>query len=85
MKIDVILSENLFRRFTLFDILQRRKMWRSPVIFASILSGCAIICFIMHHVDGAVLLGSVLLAVGLGMPAVYFSTFFTSLYKEISL
>ena len=83
MKIDVILSEALFRRFTMFDILKRRKMWRSPVTFASILGGCACICFIMHHVDGAVLLGSVLLAVGLGMPAVYFSTFFSSLRKEI--
>lgn len=83
MKIDVILSESLFRRFTLFDILKRRKMWRSPVIFASILGGCACVCFIMHHIDGAVLLGSVLLAVGLGMPAVYFSTFFSSLRKEI--
>lgn len=83
MKIDVILSETLFRRFTMFDILKRRKMWRSPVTFASILGGCACICYIMHHVDGAILLGSVLLAVGLGMPAVYFSTFFSSLSKEI--
>ena len=83
MKIDVILSESLFRRFTMFDILKRRKMWRSPVIFASILSSCACVCFIMHHIDGAVLLGSVLLLVGLGMPCVYFSTFFASLNKEI--
>ena len=83
MKIDVILSEALFRHFTMFDILKRRKMWRSPVIFASILSGCACVCYIMHHVDGAVMLGTVLLAVGLGMPAVYFSTFFSSLHKEI--
>ncbi len=83
MKIDVVLSEALFRRFTMFDILKRRKMWRSPVIFASILGGCACVCFIMHHVDGAILLGSVLLAVGLGMPCVYFCTFFSSLNKEI--
>jgi len=83
MKIDVMLTEALFRRFTMFDLLKRRKMWRSPVTFASILGGCACVCFIMHHVDGAILLGSVLLAVGLGMPAVYFSTFFFSLRKEI--
>jgi len=83
MKIDVILSETLFRRFTMFDILKRRKMWRSPVIFASILSSCACVCYIMHHVDGAILLGSVLLLVGLGMPCVYFCTFFSSLSKEI--
>ena len=83
MKVDVILSESLFRRFTMFDILKRRKMWRSPVTFASILGGCACVCFIMNHVDGAIMLGSVLLLVGLGMPAVYFATFFSSLRKEI--
>lgn len=83
MKIEVMLTDALFRRFTLFDILKRRKMWRSPVIFASILGSCAIICFIMHHVEGAVMLGSVLLLVGLGMPLVYFATFFSSLRKEV--
>jgi len=83
MKIDVMLTAALFRRFTMFDILRRRKMWRSPVIFASILGGCACVCFVMHHVDGAILLGSVLLIVGLGMPTVYFTTFFSSLRKEI--
>lgn len=83
MKIEVILTEELFRRFTMFDILKRRKMWRSPTIFASILSVCAVICFLMHHVDGAVFLGCTLLIVGLGMPLVYFLTFFSSLKKQI--
>ena len=83
MKIDVMLTEALFRRFTMFDILKRRKMWRSPVTFASILGGCACVCFIMHHVDGAILLGSVLLLVGLGMPFIYFATFFHSLHQEM--
>ena len=58
-------------------------MWRSPVIFASILGSCACVCYIMHHVEGAVMLGTVLLSVGLGMPLVYFLTFFSSLKKEI--
>ena len=57
-------------------------MWRSPAIFAGILGGCACVCYIMHHVDGAVMLGTVLLTVGLGMPLVYFLTFFSSLKKE---
>lgn len=83
MRIEAYLDEKLFRRFTMFDILKRRKYWRSPVTFASILSVCAIICFIMNHVDGAVLLGSVLLVVGLGMPLVYFTTFFFSLREEV--
>lgn len=83
MKIEVILTEEIFRRFTLFDILKRRRMWRSPATFATILSACAIICFIMHHVDGAVFLGCTLLFVGLGMPLVYFVNFFLSLRKQV--
>ena len=67
MTIEVNLTAELFRRFTLFDTFTRRKMWRSPVIFASILTVCGCICFFMRHVDGAVLLGCVLLFVGLGV------------------
>lgn len=83
MTIDVKLTAEEFKRFSLFDTFRRRKMWRSPVTFASILSFCALICYLMHHVDGAVMLGSVLLLVGLGMPITYFVAFFTSLNKQV--
>lgn len=83
MTIEVQMTEAVFRRFTMFNILKLRKMWRSPAIFAGILGGCACVCFLMHHVDGAVMLGCVLLLVGLGMPLVYFATFFSSLKKEV--
>lgn len=85
MTIEVVLTEAIFRRFTMFDILGRRKMWRPSAIFASILSVSAIICFAMNHVQGANLLGTVLLVVGLGVPAVYFTTFFSSLKQQILL
>ena len=75
----------MFRDFTVFDILKRRKQWKSPVIFSSILTVSALICFLMHETDGAVLLGTVLLTVALGMPAVYFITFFSSLKKQVKL
>ncbi|MFA6841248.1 MAG: YcxB family protein [Sphaerochaetaceae bacterium] len=81
MTIQTYLDERTFRRFTMFDILKRKRYWKSPALFASILGACAIISFIMHRVDGAILLGIVLLVVGLGMPLVYFSTFFRSLKK----
>ena len=81
MIVQTYLDEKTFRRFTVFDILSRRRYWKSPVIFATILSVCAIVCFLMHRVDGAILLGFVLLAVGLGMPVVYFITFFSSLKR----
>lgn len=83
MKIDVILTAEIFRRFSTFDTLRRRQAWKSPAIFASILSACAIICYIMHQVDGAVLLGTVLLVVGLGMPFVYFLSFYLSVGDQI--
>lgn len=83
MKIEVILTAEIFRRFTLYDTLNRRQAWKSPVIFASILSVCAVICYIMHHIDGAILLGTVLLVVGLGMPGAYFLSFFLSISDQI--
>jgi len=83
MTIAVRLSESHFRHFIIFNILKRLKLYKSPVIFASILTFSAIICFVMHSVEGAVLLGSVLLVVGLGVPVVYFTTFFTSLKKQV--
>lgn len=83
MKIEVLLTGEVFRRFTLFDIFRRRKMWRAPAIWAAILCSCAIICFIMNHVRGAVLLGGVLMCVGLGLPLSYFASFSASIKSQI--
>ena len=83
METKVVLDSRTFREFTIFDMLARRKAWKSPVTFASIMTISAIVCFIMHKTDGAVLLGSILLMIGLGMPIVYFSTFFLNLKEEI--
>ncbi len=83
MKVEVVMTESIFRRFSMFDILLRRKMWRSPAIFAGILSAAAIVCFVMRHVEGAVFLGTTLLIVGLGMPLFYFADFFLSVNKQI--
>ena len=85
MTIAVRLSESHFRQFLIFNILRRLKLYRSPVIFASILTSCAIISFLMYRVEGAVLLGFVLLVIGLGMPIVYFASFFASLKKQVKL
>lgn len=83
MKIEAIIDEKLFARFTWFDLLKRRKLWRAPVTFASILGVCAIICYIMHHVEGAVLLGTVLLVVGLGMPVFHFVNLYLNIRSQI--
>lgn len=82
METKVVLDSKTFKEFTVFDCLKRRKAWKSPVTFALIMSISALVCFIMHKVDGAVLLGTVLLVLGLGMPIVYFVTFFFNLNEE---
>ena len=83
MTIEVHLTAEIFRRFTLFDTFKRRKMWRSPAIFAAILGVSGCICLLMHHDDGATMLGCVLLMVGLGFPASYFLNFSRSMQKQI--
>lgn len=83
MTIEVELSGEEFRRFTIFDLLRRRKQWRGPVLFALILGLSAALCFAKSDTQGAVLLGNVLLMVGLGLPCVYFSYFFSSLSRQV--
>ena len=85
MTIEVTLTAKIFKRFTFFDTFIRKKMWRSPAIFAGILGVCGCICFLMNHVDGAVMLGCVLLIVGLGFPTSYFINFALSLRKQITV
>ena len=58
-------------------------MWRSPATFSGILGTCGIVCFLMRHVDGAAMLGTVLLLVGIGMPVFYLLSFAASLFLQI--
>ena len=83
MTIEVELSGTEFRRFTIFDLLRRRKQWQGPVLFALILGASAALCFTRTGTPGAMLLGNVLLAVGLGLPCVYFAYFFSSLNRQV--
>ena len=78
MTIEVLLSGAEFRRFTIFDLLRRRKQWRGPVLFALILGVSAAICYTRAGTQGAVFLGNVLLGIGLGLPCLYFAYFFSS-------
>lgn len=83
MTIEVILTAGEFLRFTMFDTFRRKKMGRSPAIFSGILGTCGMICFFMRHVDGAAMLGTVLLLVGIGMPVFYLLSFAASLFLQI--
>lgn len=83
MTIEVNLSGEEFRRFTIFDLLRRRKQWRGPVLFAAILGISAVLCFSRAPQRGALLLGNILLTIGLGLPCLYFAYFFSSLSRQI--
>lgn len=82
MKVEVRLNEKDFFRFSLFDAFSRNRVWLRPAVFAAILGVCAAVCFVLHQRRGAVLLGSVLLIVALGLPAAYFLSFFLSLRRQ---
>lgn len=83
MTIDVNLSGAEFRSFTIFDVLRRRKQWQGPMLFALILGVSSAVCFTRSETQGALLLGNVLLIVGLGLPCIYFSYFFSSVNRQI--
>lgn len=82
MKIEVWLSEKEFIKFSIFDTFRRNRAWLRPALFAALLGAAAAVCFVLHERQGAVLLGGVLLAVGLGLPAAWILSFFLSLRKQ---
>ena len=64
--VPVKLDAKTFKRFSRFDMLRLRKRWVRPVVFALILMAFA----------------AVLLVVGLGLPLVYFGTFFSQVNMQ---
>ena len=83
VKVEVRLNKKDFMRFGWFDALRHKKIWRRPALFAAILGAAAAVCFVLHDRRGAVLLGSVLLVVALGLPAAWFLSFYLSLRKQV--
>ena len=78
MNVQVRLSRRDFVRFSLFDTLIHKRGWLRPALFAAILGAAAGVCFALRERRGAVLLGAVLLAVALGLPAAWLLSFFLS-------
>ncbi len=85
MTIEVTLIEEEYRRFLVFDTFRRKKMWRSPAIFASIMGTSGAICFLMRHVDGAIMLGTILFLVGFGLPLVTMVNLLMTMGRQIKL
>lgn len=77
------ITPEVFREFAVFDTLYRQKRFLRPLVFTAIMAGFAAVCFSQQgERSQAALLGGVLLAVGLGLPLVYFLMFFYSVYKQ---
>ena len=53
MKIQVRLDGREFMKFSWFDALRHKKIWRRPALFAAILGTAAEVCFVLHEQRGA--------------------------------
>lgn len=81
--VPVKLTAKSFRDFALYDTLVRQRKWVPPVVFCLILSVSAAICYALRdRSPNAGLLVGVLLAVGVGLPVVYFISFFNSIRQQ---
>lgn len=73
-----------FGRFAMYDTFVRRKAWRSPVLFALMMGGFALVCFTLaRDREQSSLLGTVLLSVGLLLPTVWLLMYIFSVRKQI--
>ena len=80
----VTMDAESFQKFRSFDLFHHQKRWQRPLLFAAILLGSSGICLSQVGVrEGASLLAVVLAIVALGLPAVYFYTFFRDLRTTI--
>ena len=84
ISVSVQMDAASFHDFAAFDLLRHRKAWHRPLMFTAILLVSAGFCLSqVGQKDGAALLTVVLAVVALGVPAVYFWTFFHSLSLQI--
>ena len=79
--IPVKLDAKTFKHFSRFDALRLRKRWRRPVVFALILVAFAVVALLSGRAQAG-MIAAVLLAVGLGLPLVYFGTFFSQVNMQ---
>lgn len=86
IEIPVRLDYEKFKDFANFDVFKLRRRWRLPAAFAVILTAFATVCFVIaNDSNQGYLLGGVLLAVGLGLPAAYFAQYYSDIKKQARL
>lgn len=77
------ITPDVFREFAVFDAMVRQKRWKGPLVFALVFTAISVLCYTQAaKIRGAWLLGTVLLAVGLGLPAAYIANFFLSVKAQ---
>lgn len=69
--VPVRMDYRTLRDFSLFDTFILKKHWIRPTLFGGIFLVFAVICFAATGKEQNWLLGTVMLLIGLGMPAVY--------------
>ena len=82
--VSVQMDKRDFHDFISFDLFRHQKRWQRPLLFAVIMLVFSGIC--MSQIgkrEGAGLLSAVLAIIALGLPLVYFGTFFHNLSKQI--
>jgi hypothetical protein len=79
IRIPVKLDKTTFRRFATFDTFRRQQRWRTPVWFMVILLGFSVYLFFQTDKPQSGMIATVLLCIGLGLPAIYFSSFYITL------
>ena len=84
LSISVEMDAGSFHKFAAFDLLRHKKAWYRPLLFTAILLVFAGICLSqVGQREGAALLTVVLAVVALGLPAVWFWSFFHNLKNQI--
>lgn len=79
--VPVRLDEKTFRRFALFDMFSLRRKWVRPLIFSAILAVFAVVALLARKKQSG-MIAAVLLAVGIGLPLVYFGTFLSQVNMQ---
>ena len=79
--IPVRLDEKTFKRFARFDMFVLRKKWVRPLVFSLILIAFAFVALIVRKEQSG-MIAAVLLAVGIGLPVVYISSFLSQVNMQ---
>ncbi|MBN1777246.1 MAG: hypothetical protein JW811_03910 [Clostridiales bacterium] len=81
--IPVKLDKATFRRFASFDTFRRQQRWRMPVWFLLIMLGFSMFLYFQTDKPQAALIATVLLLIGLGLPVIYFTSFYLTLRQNV--